>query len=136
MKRIARTDDGIGMLEIVVSMFLVALIAISFLPLLMNTLKSSAANTITNSATQLVASSMDKARVVTPATCSAVTTFASTVLPTVTDARGVVLQQNRQIVGSCPTSYPGTVAVRAWVTEYGKAIVLAESTALIYVTGN
>ncbi len=136
MKRTIRTDDGIGMLEVVVSMFLIALIAISFLPLLMRTLTLSTQNTITSAATQLVASSMDKARVITPSTCSAATTFATAVLPTVTDARGVVLQPRRELVGACPTSYPGTVAIRAWVTESGKAIVLAEATALVYVTGN
>lgn len=140
MKRFIRTgdgtDDGIGMIEIVVSMFLIALIAISFLPLLMRTMTASTLNVKTSSATQLVASSMDKARVITPATCSGATAFATASLPTVTDSRGVVLQPRRELVGACPTSYPGTVAIRAWVTESGQAVVLAEATALVYVTGN
>ena len=136
MKRSISTDEGIGMLEIVVSMFLIALLAISFLPLLMQSLKVSTQNTYTASATQLVAASMDKARVISPTTCTAVTAFAAVALPTVTDDRGVVLAQHRQLVGACPTSYPGTVTVRAWVTEFGKPAVLAESSTLIYVTGN
>ena len=136
MTRDIRADDGIGMLEIVVSMFLIALLAISFLPLLMQTLKVSTQNTYTASASQLVAASMDRARVITPTTCTAVTAFATASLANVTDDRGVVLVQHRQLTSACPASYPGTVAVRAWVTESGKPGVLAESSTLIYVTGN
>jgi len=126
-------DDGIGLVEIVISMFLVALLAISFLPLLLRTLTTSTDNTSTSTASQLVQSNMDQARTAV-ATCAGVTSFASTSLPAVVDARGVSLTPQRQIVGSCPTSYPGTVAVRAWVTQTGSAVVLAESTTLIYVT--
>jgi type II secretory pathway pseudopilin PulG len=126
-------DDGIGLIEIVISMFLIALIAISFLPLLLHTLTASTTNTSTSAASQLVQSSMDQARVVSP-TCSAATSFVAATIASVPDARGVVLQPQRQMIGSCPTAYPGTVTVRAWVTESGKSFVLAESTTLIYVS--
>jgi type II secretory pathway pseudopilin PulG len=125
-------DEGIGLVEIVISMFLVALLAISFLPLLLRTLTTSTDNTSTSTASQLVQSNMDQARLAGP-TCTGVASFVNTAIPVVVDARGVSLTQQRQI-GSCPSIYPGTVSVYVRVTQAGSAVVLAESTTLIYVT--
>ena len=50
----ASTDAGIGLIEIVVSMFILALIALSFVPLLANFLLLSATNAMTATAYVLV----------------------------------------------------------------------------------
>lgn len=130
-----RIDDeaGLGLIEIVISMFLIALIAIAFLPLLIRTYASSDSNTVTSTATQVLSSNTDLARTVA-ANCQAVTNFAATTPATVTDAKGVVYQPHRALSTNCPAGYPGTVGVRIWITRLGQATVMAEATTLVYVS--
>jgi len=150
-ERTALVDDesGFGLVEIVVSMFLLALLAISFLPLLITSLKVTVSNTTLATATQLVNQDLEVARsmAVTTPYCSVLKTFATAApLATVSDPRGVVMQPHRELVLSgatdssgCPVAqtsparaaYPGTVALRSWVTVSGKTI--AEATTLIFV---
>jgi Tfp pilus assembly protein PilV len=126
-------ESGIGLIEIVISMFLVALIAMAFLPLLIRTYSTTSLNTTTATATQLLDANVDAART-TASNCQAVTNFVATAITTVTDERGVVYQPHRALVGTCPAGYPGTVGVRTWITELGKTQVVAEATTLVYLT--
>jgi type II secretory pathway pseudopilin PulG len=85
MTATARTDDdGFGLVEAVVSMLVLATLAIAFLPLLITGLKQSATNSTTAFATQLVGERMSLAQAAT--SCSALTLVASS--GTETDARG------------------------------------------------
>jgi len=128
------TDEaGIGLIEIVISMFLVALIAMAFLPLLIRTYSTTSLNTTTATATQLLDANVDATRT-TASNCQAVTNFVAAAVPTVTDPRGVVYQPHRALVGTCPGGYPGTVGVRIWITEFGDTDVVAEATTLVYLT--
>jgi len=128
-------EAGLGLIEIVIAMFLFLLLAVAFLPLLVNGLRSSASNSTLATATQLVEQQLQKARAV-GATCAAVQSFTSTVPAPVTDPRGVVLYPQVTPVASCPASYPGTVSVSVKVTEGSLAgETLAEAVTLVLVTG-
>ena len=123
-------EAGIGLIEIVVSMFLIALLAMAFLPLLIQSLKATTTNTSASIATQLVGQQLEQLRTVTT-TCAAVTTFLATDPAPVSDDRGVILTIDRQLVGACPTTYPGTVKVRVSVTSGGET--LSEASTLVMV---
>lgn len=122
--------EGIGLIEIVVSMFLIALLAMAFLPLLIQSLKATTTNTTASIATNLVTQQLEQLRTV-PTTCTAVSAFLATDPAAVTDDRGVVLAIDRQLVGACPATYPGTVKVRVAVSSNGS--VLSEASTLVMV---
>lgn len=123
-------ESGIGLIEIVVSMFLIALLAMAFLPLLITSLKSTRVNSSSAAATQLVSQQLEQLRL-EPTTCAAITAFAATDPAPVTDARGVVLTIDRQLQGACPAEYPGTVQVRVLVTDPDG--IASEATTLVMV---
>lgn len=111
----SRSDDGFGLVEIVVSMFLLAVLAVSFLPLLINALQASVRNATAATATQLVSEQLDAVSLL-PRTCAALSGFSASSIPPVTDDRGGVYRAFRS-VASCPASgYPAAVRVRVWVT--------------------
>lgn len=112
-------------------MFLLALIAIAFLPLLIQSLQTSALNARVATASQMVSQQLDQVRAVAPF-CTTLSAFDDAALPTRTDDRGTVFQPQRT-VGACPTSYPGTVEVRAWVTEGAGTDPTAEAFTRVYV---
>ena len=142
--RLRNEDDGMGLIEIVIAMFILALLSLSFLPLLISSLKSTSTNRTIAAASQVASGQMELGRAAagaTTATCAAMKTFANaSPLATTTASQGIVLQPRRQLVVSaatasdgCPLTYPGTVKFRTWVTQVGKATVLASATTLIYV---
>jgi prepilin-type N-terminal cleavage/methylation domain-containing protein len=47
-------DDGFGMIEVVISLFLLSILSFSFIPLLVNSIKSTGTNTTIATATQIV----------------------------------------------------------------------------------
>ena len=124
-------DAGIGLVEIIVSMFLLALLATAFLPILVQGLTTSVRTTTIATASQLAGEQLDKLREL-GTTCSQVSVFDDVVQATTTDERGTVYQPNRQ-VSACPTIYPGVVSVRVWVTRTGVIQPLADATTLFYV---
>lgn len=142
----ASDDSGFGLIEIVVSMFMLALLAISFLPLLITALKASATNATLATGTQLVNQQLELAAATAISTpnCAAMKVYAAALpgaIGTLTDRNGNVLQPHRQlkvIAGStdslgCPLTYPGTVSVRTWVTVSGQSKVVVEATQLFFV---
>jgi type II secretory pathway pseudopilin PulG len=122
-------DSGIGIVEIVIAMFLLALLAITTLPLFVSALRLSAGNSSITTATELVDEQLTQARSQT-ATCGALTTFATTATTAVTDGTGKSLTTTRRV--TCPSSYPGTARFTASVQGAGR--VLATATTLIYVS--
>lgn len=89
----ARVDDerGLGLLEIVISMFLISLIAISFIPVLISGLRASEANSTIATATRLVAQVTDRALAQAPDTCAALQILGGTT--TEVDAQGVTIDR-------------------------------------------
>lgn len=128
-------ESGFGMIEIVISMFLLALLAIAFLPLLVQGVKHSSSNSTLAAATQLVNDEMELARSRT--TCSSLTATSYSV----PDPRGVTLQVARTVGGSCPAAtvppatatYPRTVPVTVTVTRSDTGVVVSSASTLIFV---
>jgi type II secretory pathway pseudopilin PulG len=131
VERRSDSEDGFGIVEIVVSMFLLGILAIAFLPLLIQSLRISATNATLATATQLVNRDLDRFREQAP-TCAAVATFAATPIAAVADVRGQ-LQPHRS-AGACPAAYPGTVTVTTWVTTGDGPGRTAEAATRILVT--
>ena len=127
-------DRGFGMIEIVVSMFLIALIAIAFIPVLVQGMRISVANTSIATATQLVSQNMEQARA-RGTNCTDLRTFAAEAVSAVVDKRGVSFQTAREPIACTGTiaDYPKTVPFRVKVTETGSSTVLASASTLILV---
>ena len=125
-----RVDDGFGMLEIVISMFLIGLLAVAFLPFLVQGLTQSGANRTLAAATQLLNTEFENARAQTA--CTGLTAATSSVL----DASGVTFRVTRTVGGACPTSpssYPMTVPVYVTVARADTSAVLASARSLNFV---
>ncbi|MFO7689989.1 MAG: prepilin-type N-terminal cleavage/methylation domain-containing protein [Cryobacterium sp.] len=133
-------QQGFGMIEIVVSMFLLALLAIAFLPLLVQSLQVSVQNARLATATQLASSQIDAVRSA-GGTCTGIA--ASAVLPPVVDERGGTLvsartlewfDSNGDAVTRCPDTFPATVRVSAVVASAAEpAVNLATVVTIVYV---
>ncbi|TFB96787.1 hypothetical protein E3O42_16750 [Cryobacterium adonitolivorans] len=125
------------MIEIVISMFLLALLAVAFLPLLVQGVKQSSANSTLAAATQLVNNEMELAR--SRLTCSSLTPTSYSVA----DPRGVTLNVVRtgMAAGSCPTqtvppaspTYPITVPMTVTVTRADTGAVVSSARTIISV---
>lgn len=131
------SEDGFGVVEVVISMFLLSLLSISFIPLLVNSIKSTGKNTTIATATQIVNQEIEGARAVrsptsTTPSCLDVTNFLSVTIASVTDPRGVTLLPKWDAT-TCPSSYPGVVRARVSVTRSGSTDVVAQAVTLIYV---
>ena len=130
-------EDGFGVVEVVVSIFLLSLLSVSFIPLLVNSIKATGKNSTIATATQIVNQEIEGARAVrsptsTMPSCLDVTNFLNVTIATVTDPRGVMLLPKWDPT-TCPTSYPGVVRARVSVTQAGSPNVVAQAVTLIYV---
>ena len=123
-----RSDTGFGLIEIVISMFMLAALAIAFVPILVQGLKQSAANTTLATATQLVNERMQLAQGA-GTTCGVVAALGVT--EDFTDPRGVVIRVITT-VGTCPTG-AGTVAVSAAAVRQDTAEQIAIAETLVFV---
>lgn len=132
--RLLRTSEaGFGLVEIIVSMLLLAIIAAAFLPVLATTLVQSAKNVTVTSATQIVNDQLERAQNASP-TCAALTAFKNETVLAVVDSRSVQLQASRTL-GACPAAYPGTVLFTATVTRLDTGAVVATAKTYIYLGG-
>jgi len=128
-------DEGMGLIEVVVAMFLLAIIAISLLPLLVNGLRSAVTNTTIAAATQLANDRIRLAQAASPG-CSAVTAAVDGDFDTV-DKRGVPLRATTTVVGICPEDATATtLRVSTTVTRTDTGDELASATTLVLVTGD
>ena len=132
-------EDGFGMVEVVVSMFILALIAMALLPLLIQGIKTSARTATTATATQLVndqlAELTDYAQSQTTLSCAALRTHFPAASTNTTDSRGVALVVSRT-PAACPTGiYPSTVKFTATVkrTDTTPNTTVAQADILILV---
>lgn len=128
-RRRDRTDDdaGFGLVEIVVSMFLLALLAVAFLPLLIESLRVSVTNSKVATANQILSEQLDAIALVAR-TCTAFDAFDSAPIATVTDARGTVYQADRTVTGCPPATYPAPVTITLTVSIVGDASIGAKAT--------
>lgn len=125
-------NDGFGLVEIVVSMFLIGIIAVAFLPLLIQTMIVSANNATTAFATQVVNAELTDANSFD--TCVEVAAFQAATIDPVEDSRGIELQPSRTI-SSCPAVLPGAIEFTSTVVRTDTGDPVADATTLIFVTG-
>jgi type II secretory pathway pseudopilin PulG len=123
-----RSDTGFGLIEIVISMFMLAALAIAFVPILVQGLKQSAANTTLATATQLVNERMQLVQGA-GTTCSVVAALGVT--EDFTDPRGVVIRVTTTI-DACPAG-AGTVGVTATAVRQDTAEQLVVAETLVFV---
>ena len=136
-REIRRDESGFGLIEVVVSMFLLGMMSVSFVPLLLNSWKDSGANTTIATATQIVNQQIEGARAVrsassTTPSCQDVLAYLQVTLPPVIDPRGVTLQPKWN-TPTCPSTYPGVVRANVSVTRLGNSVPVASAVTLIYV---
>jgi len=132
------SERGFGIIEVVISMFLLAVLAMAFIPLLINSTKATASNTTIATATQIVNQQIEGARAVrsasaTSPSCDDLTKFIQVTLPPVIDPRGVILTPKWDAI-TCPVDYPGVVRARISVTRSGHATPVASAVTLVFVT--
>lgn len=131
------SEQGFGVIEIVVSMFLLGVLLVSYIPLLVNSVKDTGMNTTIATATQIINEQIEGARAVsspasTSPSCQDIIAFLQVTPAPVKDPRGVTLQPQWDPT-SCPSTYPGVVRVRASVTRIGYSTPVASAVTLIFV---
>ncbi len=132
-----RDEIGLGVIEIVVSMLLLSILAISFTPVLINSLLTTSRNATTSTAIAIVSQQIEGARAVrsptsTSPSCQNLTEFMQVATPALTDPRGVTLRPVWDPT-SCPSVYPGVVRVRSSIMLPGTTTELASAVTLIFV---
>lgn len=126
-------DEGMGLIEVMVAMLLLAIIALSLLPLLVNGLQLAVANTTLASATQLANDRIRVAQAASP-DCSDVVDAVDGIFDT-SDKRGVPLRATTTVVGVCPApEHADTLRVTTVVTRTDTGEELASATTLVLVT--
>jgi Tfp pilus assembly protein PilV len=126
----SRVDSGFGVIEIVISMFLLGLLATALLPLLVQGLKQSASSATLATATQLANDQIEIVRA--EKKCDGLVPLNNTV----TDARNVSLLVSRT-VSACtvPTKEnPSKVTVSVTVKRVDTGVVLATASTLVFVS--
>jgi type II secretory pathway pseudopilin PulG len=122
-------DSGFGIAEVLVAMFLLALIAVAIIPILVQGLRLSVQNATVATATQLANQQIEQVRGIT--SCGSV--VAGTITTT---TQNVPLKAVRTIGTTCPASgYPITVKVSVSVTRTDTNAVLSTANTLVFVTG-
>ncbi|WP_157802341.1 hypothetical protein [Diaminobutyricimonas aerilata] len=112
-----------------ISMFLLALVAIAILPLLIQSLTTTRDNVSLATATQLVSSRLEGAR--TSTTCAALQSYAASD-ESVTDRRGTTFTSDDQV--TCSSS-AGSVVYTARVFKSGSSTLVSTAKTVIYVSG-
>ena len=122
-------DEGFGIVEVLVSMLILAILSMALLPVLIMGLQQSAKNSTLAAATQLVNDRIRAAQALGPV-CTSVATAAG--IQTLTDPRGVQLTATT-VVGTCPTGV-GTVSVSTTVIRVDTGATLSEASTLVLVS--
>lgn len=131
------SEAGFGILEVVVSMFLLSIMAMSYIPLLLNSIRDTATNTTIATATQIVNEQIEGARAVrsqqaTTPSCTDVIAFLNVTPAPVVDPRGVTLVP-QWTTAVCPATYPGVVRAEVSVTKLNASTPIASAVTLIFV---
>jgi type II secretory pathway pseudopilin PulG len=123
------SDEGLGLVEIVVAMFVLAVLSLALLPLLIFGMQASARNTTLAAASQLANDRINIAQSRGPI-CADVLVVAGDV--TLVDPRGVELIATTT-VGACPGGV-GTVAVSTDVVRTDTGDTVASADTLVFVS--
>ena len=131
------SERRLGVIKIVVSIFLLGVLLISYIALTISPVKDIGMHTTIATATQLVNEQIEAARAVrspasTEPSCQDITKFLQVTPEPMKDPRGVTLVPQWEPT-SCPPIYPGVIRVRASVTRIGYPTPVASAVALIFV---
>ena len=126
-------ERGFSLIEIVVAIFLLAVVSVATLPLLVQGLKLSSTNATLATASQLANQQVELVR--SQSLCSAIVPTIMTVV-----AQGVMLKVSRTVGLTCPPigaplALPITVPVSIDVRRTDTGAVIASVTTLVFVTG-
>ena len=126
-------DSGVGLIEIVISMFLISLLAIAFIPVIVSALRASELNSTAATATRLVSQAIDGVRSRGATDCAAAQLLNATAEEV--DALGVTITVTSSVpsVANCVPGSAITVTVIAFSSV--DESVLADARTLIYLTG-
>jgi type II secretory pathway pseudopilin PulG len=126
-----RPESGFGVIEIVVSLMLLAVLAVAMLPTFVGSLTNSARNSSLATATQIVDQQLELARSAGD-TCVALDAYEAALPAAVSDSRGVTYSISRSV--DCPAAaYPSTVRVTVSVSPSGSSAPDAAASTLVYV---
>lgn len=136
--RVVRSDEhdaGIGLIEIIISMFLISLLAIAFIPVLVSALRASELNSTAATANRLVAQAIDDARTRGAADCAGAQLL-NAQTETV-DAQGVTLRVVTTVpaVANCVDGSAMRVTVVAFDAADVTQTPIADARTLIYLGG-
>lgn len=119
-------DSGFSLVEVLLAVFLLALLSIGVLPLLLGSVNLSATNKDLVAASSFANATLAELRDSYPDTAaSSCTVIRARNGATSNDPAGTNLR-SKITVGACPGSYPGVVDVTASITRPGTAGTLAE----------
>lgn len=124
-----REENGFGLIEILISIMLLGILAVSLLPILVQGLRLSASNATLGTATLLANDELEHVR--TWEKCSELAS--GTV--TTTDSRGVELTIDT-VVGSCTVSAenPASVPVTVTVTRNDTGVIVTSTTTNLFIS--
>ena len=132
--RVEGSDQrGFGVVEIVVAMFLIGLMAVAFLPILVQSVRVTATNATVAEATQIVAQQLERVGAL-GSSCSAVKATSLVPPALVAGERGMLqphLSLDLPPTDVCTEPYLRVVELRVSVTEAGSTDELAAATTLI-----
>lgn len=106
ISRVRDGQDGIGLIEIVVSILLLGLLAVSALPLMVQALQQGPKTAAIATSTELTATRLGNVKQAD--TCIEVAALHGTVLQTVGSTEYRIVTT---VVGTCPATFPGTMRV-------------------------
>lgn len=131
----SRRDAGIGLIEIIISMFLISLLAIAFIPVLVSALRASELNSTVATATRLVAQAIDDARTRGAADCASAQLLNAQ--SDTVDAQGVTIRVVTSVpaVGTCVDGSAMRVTVVAFDVADAASTPIADARTLIYLDG-
>lgn len=132
VRQLMSAEDGLGLIEVVVAMFMLAVLSLMLLPTLISGMKLAVSNTTIAAATQLANDRISIAHDAAPS-CSAVVAAVNGDVDS-TDARGVELRAATTVTGTCPAAGRAeTLNVTTTVTRLDDGKVVAEASTLVLV---
>ena len=126
---LSRREEGIGLIEIIISMMLLAILATALIPVLVQGLQLAASNATLATATQLANDELEHVRTWTACGDLSAATVSTT------DARGVVLTI-ATTVGACSVTSenPESVPVTVTVTRGDTGVVVTSTTTNLFIS--
>ena len=128
-----RDERGFGVVEIVVAMFLIGILAVAFLPILVQSVRVTAVNARLAEATQVVAQQLERVGAA-GSSCSAVKAITAVVPEVVSTERGELqphLRLDLPQTDVCVEPYLRVVQLRVWASDVGSTEELAAAETLI-----